>query len=117
MKKIFNNIGWPGAILIITFICVFIWGANRHKNVINNAAFVNGLSLGISKSVRGSMYLYYEFKVNETKYKSHVATTFCKECDCCKAGEKVIVMYQKDDPENNDLVSQLPAGAVLEIDP
>ena len=117
MKQVLNKIGWSGAIMVIAFICIFIWGKIRHNTLTDKPAFVYGLSLGISKSVRGSMYLYYEFKINETQYKGHVATTFCKQCDCCKAGDKVIVRYQRDNPDNNDLVKELPTDAVLENAP
>ena len=118
MKKIFNKIGWTGAILIITFVGIYIYGTIRHNTLTENAAYIQGTSLGIDKSVRGSLYLYYSFNVDNAQYKGHVTTDFCKICNnCCVKGDTVIVKFQRGDPENNDLVSVLPNGASFENNP
>jgi len=115
VKKIFDKLGWSGIILIVAFICIFIYGKTRHNTLLNKAAYTKGLSLGVQKGVRGSLYLYYSFELYNQTYKGNVTDEFCKKCAaCCIAGDTVIVRYQKDNPANNDLVTILPEGASLE---
>ncbi len=115
LNKIFNKIGWSGLILICFFIGLYTYSLIKKKDRIEEAAYVSGTSLGVSKGVRGSLYLYYSFKVNNQTYSGNVTDDFCKTCSaCCEAGYSVIVRYEKDNPENNDLVIKLPEGVVLE---
>ena len=118
MKKIFDKIGWTGVIVIVTFIGIFVYGKVRQNNLTENAAYIRGTSLGIRESVRGSLYLYYSFFVDNVQYKGHATTDFCKICNnCCEKGDTVIVEFQRDNPENNGLVSELPNGVSFEKNP
>jgi len=118
IKKIFNKIGWTGAIIIMASIGIFIYGTVKHNTLIENAVYIQGTSLGINEGVRGSLYLYYSFNVGDTEYKGHVTTDFCKICNkCCEKGNTVIVRFQRNNAENNDLVPELPNGASFENSP
>ena len=118
MKKIFDKIGWTGVIIIVTFIGISIYGKIKHNTLIENPVYIQGTSLGINKSVYGSLYLYYSFNVGNTQYKGSVTTDFCKTCNnCCEKGDTVIVRFQRNNAENNDLVHELPNGASFENNP
>ena len=113
--KIFNKIGWSGIILILFFICVYAYSFIRKSNKTQDAAYTKGTSLGVNKGVRGSLYLYYSFRVNNQLFKGNVTNDFCKKCNaCCDSGNSVIVRYQRDNPNNNDLVINIPGNTILE---
>ncbi len=115
LNKIFNKIGCSGLILICLFIGLFTYLVIKKKDRINDAAYIKGRSLGINTGVRGHLYLYYSFSVNNQMFNGNVTDDFCKTCSaCCVAGYSVIVRYEKDNPQNSDLVIKLPEGAVLE---
>ena len=115
MKKIFDKIGWTGLIIIILFIIIYTHVLIRQNNRIKNPVYTKGTSLGISEGVSGHLYLYYSFKINNRRYNGSVTDDFCKACsECCDSGNAVIVRFQKDDPENNDLVLKLPNREILE---
>jgi hypothetical protein len=115
VKKIFDKIGWAGLIVIVTFIGIFVYGKIRQSNLNDNAVYIQGTSLGIDEGAYGHLYLYYSFVVNNVKYKGHATNDFCKICtNCCEKGDTVIVKFQRDNPENSALVSELPKGVSLE---
>jgi len=117
VKKIFGKIRWSGLTIIALFIIIYTYAIVKKSIRLKNPTYVKGTSLGISKGVRGSLYLYYSFQVNNQSYKGNVTNDFCKTCSaCCDSGNAVIVRYQKGNPENNDLVTDLPSGTSLEDD-
>lgn len=115
MKQIINKVGWIGLILIILFISIYSYALLKKKKRISNALYTTGLSLGIQEGVHGSFYLYYTFQIDNQKFSGNVPDDFCQKClDCCNSGATVIVRYQRDNPDNNDLVSELPEGDIIE---
>jgi hypothetical protein len=109
-----KNIGFTGLIIILGAIAIYSYSIIKKKKRESNSEFIKGVSLGINKGAKGSRYLYYSFKVDNESYKGNVTTDFCKQCNnCCVPGDTVIVRYESGDPQNNDLVVQLPEGETL----
>lgn len=117
LNKIFIKIGWSGLIIIFLFIGIYTYSFMRKNERLKKAAYVKGTSLGINTGVRGHLYLYYSFTVNGQSYNGNTITDFSKQClTCCDSGNTVIVRYENNNPENNDLVVKLPENAILEND-
>jgi hypothetical protein len=77
--------------------------------------YVNGISQGMHKGVKGNLSLGYSFITDGTEYFGFVPSSFCNECEeCCEVGDtRLIVRYENDNPKNNGLVVKLPEGAWL----
>ena len=100
---------------VCIFIVVYISLSIRANNRKNNAIYVKGLSLGVNQGVKGSYYLDYQFEVNNELYKGTTKKSFCDQCPtCCIKGDSVIVQYENNNPQNNDLVVKLPIGSSLQ---
>ena len=107
--------GWGNFSILCLLIIFLAYGYFRKRTRINNANYIKGISEGVQKEVRGTLYLHYHFFVNGKYFEGHIAENFCGECpECCNAGDTVIVRYQKGKPDNNDLVIKLPKGESLE---
>lgn len=107
--------GWGNFIFVLLFILVFSYSFFKKNKRTQNAGYVKGISLGVSQGVRGNVQLNYVFAVGTSQFEGFMPSSFCKECsNCCDAGDTVIVRYEKDNPKNNDLVVELPTGAILE---
>lgn len=114
-RTIYNKIGWGGIIIIILFIVFAIQGIMQKSALQQNAKYTKGVITGISTGSKGSKYLDYTFNDNLKSFTGSVPIAFCKKCkNCCNIGDTIIVIYQRDNPENNDLVSELPDDAVIE---
>jgi len=104
-----KKIGWGGIIAIILFILIYAYMSIKVHNRTSNSAYVNGISLGVQKGVKGSYYLHYSFNVDNNSYEGNVTTDFCKVCPkCAIVGDTVIVRYENGNPQNNDLVVKIP---------
>lgn len=115
VKKIFNKVGWTGLIIITSFILIYTYGLFRKGNRTKDPLYTKGISLGVQIGVSAHYYLYYKFSVNNQLYNGSVTNDFCQKCPkCCNVGDTVIVRFQRDNPENNDLVTELPEGAAFE---
>ena len=111
MKRIFDKIGWTGLTIIALFVIIYTYAIITKSKRLDNPAYIQGTSLGISEGVHGHLYLYYSFQVDNQIYEGNVTNDFCKKCSaCCDSGNVVIVRYQKGNPDNNDLVIELPSG-------
>jgi len=106
-----KKLGGEALSLYFFFISIYAYKLIQKRKRISNSEYVKGISLGVDRGVKGSYYLYYSFKVNDETYKGNVTTDFCKKCNCCKMGDTVIVRFESEDPENNDLVLKLPSDA------
>jgi hypothetical protein len=107
--------GWGNFSILCLLIIILLYSYFRKETRINNANYTQGISEGVQKEVRGTLYLHYHFYVDNQYFEGHIAEDFCKKCpDCCNVGDTVIVRFQKDNPENNDLVTELPEGAKFE---
>jgi hypothetical protein len=96
-------------VLIMAVIGVFIYDRGRSNRRTKNANYIKGISLGIVKTSRGSSYLDYEFKVNDSTYNGSVSGGFCNQCPKCGIkGDTVFVRYEKNNPINSDLVTAIP---------
>ena len=107
IKKI-GGIG--NVLLIIIFITVYSY-AFLHKSArVNNAMYVKGVITKIDQGVRGNVHLNYSFIIADKVFNGFVSMDFCKECNysCCHPGDSVIVRYKKNNPDNNDLVHNMP---------
>jgi|SRR5580700_6271612 hypothetical protein len=105
-----REIGWQNGIVLLLFFIILTYSFIRRLDRINNANYIEGISDGLHKGVKGSIHLYYHFAANKIEYKGDVPSTFCEKCfnNCCDSGKTVIVRYEKDDPNNNDLVTKNP---------
>jgi hypothetical protein len=105
-----DKIGWQNGLIIFVFIVVMLYSLDRKIERKNNAVYVEGISDGIQKGVRGTLNLYYHFRVDNIKYDGFVPDTFCDKCknNCCDSGTLVIVRYEYGNPNNNDLVVSNP---------
>ena len=113
-STIFTKIGWGGVIILILFIVFAMQGLMQKSALQKNPAYTKGIIIGISTGSKGSKYVDYIFNENLNRFNGSVPIAFCNKCNnCCKVGDTVLVIYQSDDPENNELVYQLPPGAVL----
>jgi hypothetical protein len=64
---------------------------------------------GIVKGSKGSQYIGYVFNVEGKVIKSSWPISFCNDCtNCCNSGDTVNVRYEVGNPENNDLVHEVP---------
>jgi hypothetical protein len=107
MGKENNRLGIIIGLVILLFF--MIYGFFERYQLSRNSSFVFGVSEGIKKGVKGNLRLYYHFNVDGVEYTGRVPEAFCSECKtCCNAGDTVIVRYQNDNPENNDLVTTMP---------
>lgn len=98
-------------IILLLFIAYF---AYKKKSILSNPVYTYGKIEGITKGVRGSYTLDYYFTVGSKKVEGFVTTDFCEGCNhCCVPGQPVIVRYEKWDITNNDLLHELPKGAVI----
>lgn len=105
-----DKIGWQNGLIILVFIIVMLYSLNRKTERKNNAVYIEGISDGIQKGVRGNLDLHYHFMVDNIKYDGFVPDTFCDKCknNCCDSGTLVIVRYEYGTPNNNDLVVSNP---------
>jgi hypothetical protein len=105
-----DKIGWQNGLIILVFIVVMLYSLDRKIERKNNAVYVEGISDGIQKGVRGTLNLHYHFMVDNIKYNGFVPDTFCDKCknNCCDSGTLVIVRYEYGTPNNNDLVVSNP---------
>lgn len=111
MRKIFEQLGWGEIAIICLFIILIGYSFYEKSQRLNNAVFTKGISLGVKQGARGHYRLYYSFFSNDTQINGSVPDSFCKKCEkCCEAGDTVIVRYERENPENNDLVIKLPEG-------
>jgi hypothetical protein len=110
MKKMIEKIGgWGNFLGLCILISVLFYGFLRRQKRINNPMYAVGISEGIKKGVRGSLYLHYYFKIDGVLYTWEVPAEFCKDCsDCCDVGDMVQVRYEEGNPTNNDLVISIP---------
>lgn len=101
--------GWWTIITLCILILVLSYSYFRKQKRINNALYVIGISEGIKKGVRGSLYLHYYFIVDGKVYTGEMPENFCRKCnDCCAVGDMVQVRYETGNPDNNDLVISIP---------
>lgn len=108
--------GWGNFSILCLLIIVLVYSYFTKQDRIKNASYTHGISEGLKKGVRGNIHLYYDFTINDKQYKGDVPNDFCGKClDCCEIGDTVIVRYEKDNPENNDLVVKLPEGVSLNL--
>jgi hypothetical protein len=115
LKNILARIGWTGILIPAIFIILYVYKVIEKNNRIENAEYIKGVSLGIQKGVRGSLYLYYSFQLNGKIYSGSVTDDFCQKCvKCCQPGDTVLVRYRNGAPSNSDLVTKLPEGAHFE---
>lgn len=115
INKMLNKLGWTGSLLILLFLLFGVWGIFQRESLKGSAVYTKGIVEGTSFGSKGSKYLEYGFKANSENFKGTMPIAFCKKCiNCCNVGDTVIVRYQKDNPENNDLVTELPEGAKFE---
>jgi hypothetical protein len=106
MKKIG---GWGNFLAFIILLMALIFGILKKQSRNRNSSYVFGISKGIKKGVRGNLRLYYRFSVNGVHYTGRVPESFCKDCKtCCNPGDTVIVRYENNNPENNELVIAIP---------
>jgi hypothetical protein len=117
LVKLYSVIGWQGVLCILIFVCVFIWAKVQHNAIDKSPLYTKGVSLGLKKGARGSMYLHYTFLTSSGYYENHVDDNFCGQCHCCNTGYTVIVKYEKGNPDNSDLILELPADAHFEDNP
>jgi hypothetical protein len=111
IEILIKKIGWTGLMVIALFIIIYAYMFIRKSNRAEKAEYIKGISLGVDKGARGSLYLYYSFEVDGEIYKGNVTTDFCKKCPrCCVKGDTIIVRYEKGNPANNDLVIKTPEG-------
>ena len=110
MKRVIEKIGgWGNFLGLCILISFLLHGFLKKQKRINNPLYAVGISEGIKKGVRGSLYLHYYFKVNGIIYSGSVPEGFCGDCsDCCDIGDMVQVRYEQGNPENNDLVVSIP---------
>ena len=103
--------GWGNFVLLLLFIGLAIFFLYQKYSLRQNSKYIEGIVLGKSKGAKGNIHLDYQFKLNGYEYKGFIPVSYCKECE---VGDTVIVRYESDNPENNDLVKQLPNGEALE---
>lgn len=106
--------GWANLILLLIFIGFAVYGFLRKKSLTQNSNYTKGIVLGKSKGARGNIHLDYQFFVDEKGYKGFVPSGFCKKCSCCTIGDTVIVRYERENPKNNDLVTEIPSGEFID---
>jgi hypothetical protein len=96
-----KNVGWTEVVIIIAFICLFLWGLMQKHERSSNAATSKGVITGTHKGAKGSVYMDFVFDANGEKIKSWMPYNKNYEI-----GDTVTVEYQADDPYNNDLIKQ-----------
>ena len=104
------KIGWGEATIIILFIFFAVWGYIKKESLENNDVYVKGIITGTNTGSRGSNYLDFEFYLDEKKIISSVPLSWCKEC---KAGDTIIVKFDRTNPNNNTFLKKLPKGKKL----
>lgn len=109
--------GWGNLISLLIIIIVLLYTFIRNQVKNNNSCYVKGVSNGISEGVKGNIRLYYKFYIDGEEYTGAMPANFCDKCDdCCKVGNIVIVRFEKNNPTNNDLITEIPSGLTLEND-
>jgi hypothetical protein len=106
----------PARIIVIILLFALIsYVVVQNKRLTNNSVYTKGVIINIDQGVRGNVQLNFYFFVNGKQHKSFVAAIFCNQCKtpCCSPGDSVIVRYEKDNPNNNQLLHQLPKDAIL----
>ena len=80
---------------------------DRHRRS-SHPAYTEGVIIQISEVAKGEQYINYNYWVGGKLYEGAVGVSFCKECksECCQTGSKVKVRYERNKPENSDLVHQ-----------
>lgn len=102
-------------VIIIVFLVILSYALMKKCNRERHPLFILGISKGISKGVKGNLTLDYTFSADGQEVKGFVPSSFCDKCSkCCIAGDTVIVRYEDGNPQNNDLVTELPKDAILQ---
>jgi hypothetical protein len=104
MSKKLRIVFW---LLFVTVIVVVIIYERRKVNRrIINGEIVEGIIIGKSKVAKGQRFVDYQFYVGKLLYKGSRDIEFCNGCDslCCEIGARVKVRYDKDNPQNNELI-------------
>jgi len=96
-----KNVGWTGILIIIAFVCLFVWEQIQKHDRSTNAAISKGVITGTHKGAKGSLYMDFVFDAEGEKIKSWMP--YDKNY---KIGDTVMVEYQVTDPHNNDLIEQ-----------
>lgn len=95
-------------VFIAIVATVYVVKIKDRQRRISNSEYTDGIITGFSKVAKGEQYIDYKYSVNGKVYKGDVSVSFCKECKtkCCQTGSKVKVRYERNNPENSDLVHQ-----------
>ena len=110
INRLYNKMGIGGVIIIVIVLVLILIGQMQGNALKKNPCYTKGVIIKIDTGSRGSMYLFFIFFVEGKQYESSVSISFCRSC---KPKDSVLVVYQKDNPDNNGLVHQLPKGASL----
>ena len=105
--------GWANSSSLLIFIGFAVYFLLKKRNLVEDSNYTRGIVLGKNKGARGSIYLDYNFFAEENSYKGSVPAGFCKKCNCCVTGDTVIVRYERGNPSNTDLVTEIPAGKFI----
>ncbi len=104
-----NQIGWTGTILIALMLGFATWGLLQRMHLSSNPAYTKGVLIATHKGAKGSMYWDFTFYADENEFKSSAPISNCKNCSI---GDSVIIKYQLDNPDNNELISKSPANSL-----
>ena len=70
MKKIG---GWGNFSILCLIIIILAYGYFKKRTRIDNANYTKGISDGVHKEVRGTLYLHYHFLIDGKYFKGHIA--------------------------------------------
>lgn len=103
-KKVGKASTW--IIFIIVVIILYVTQIQKVNDLKSASEFTNGTITGINKVAKGTRYVHYTFTVDRRKYEGSVSVSYCDKCStgCCNTGTVVRVRYERNNPENNDLV-------------
>jgi hypothetical protein len=87
---------------------VYVVKIKDREQLVSNPEYTEGVIIKISEVAKGEQYVDYNYVVDGMLYEGDVSVSFCKACKskCCKVGAKVRVRYDRNNPENSDLVHQ-----------
>lgn len=103
------QLGWGEVVIIIAFICLFIWGYFDKKRLDDNAAYTKAIVIGKHTGVRGARYSDFEYEVRGSKIRSYTRLYIS-----AGIGDTILIKFNRSSPHENIVIDQLPEGVQLE---